>query len=150
MTTIGRAARASGVPVETIRYYERAGVIPAPPRSGSGRRVYGESHIARLRLIRHCRDLGFSLADARVLLALSENETGNCDEVRAVAECHLAEVRRKIRDLRRLEAALAELVRDCRRGRADCPALRMLSDQGKAVTSGGPSASRPRRGRCPR
>jgi MerR family mercuric resistance operon transcriptional regulator len=128
MASIGKAARDSGVPVETIRYYERAGVVPGPPRSASGRRVYDSGHIARLRLIRHCRDLGFSLADARTLLALAGNHTAPCAEVKSIAEGHLAGVRRKIRDLQRLEGALADLVRDCDEGKADCPALRVLSE----------------------
>lgn len=128
MPSIGKAARDSGVAVETIRYYERIGVVPAPPRSASGRRVYGRDHIARLRLIRHCRGLGFSLSDARALLALAENDAAPCAEVAAIAEGHLAGVRQKIRDLRRLEHALNDLVRDCNDGNTGCPALRILSE----------------------
>ncbi|MFQ5565218.1 MAG: MerR family transcriptional regulator [Paracoccaceae bacterium] len=127
MPSIGEAARGSGVPVETIRYYERVGVVPGPPRSASGRRVYDAAGIARLRLIKHCRDLGFSLADARALLALSENSDAPCGEVKVIAEDHLAEVGRKIRALRDLESALAELVRECAEGNTACPALRALA-----------------------
>ncbi len=127
MPSIGEAARRSGVPVETIRYYERAGVVPGPPRSESGRRVYDPAGIARLRLIKRCRDLGFSLAGARALLALSENSDAPCGDVKAIAEGHLDEVGRKIRALRDLEAALAELVRECAEGNTACPALRALA-----------------------
>jgi MerR family mercuric resistance operon transcriptional regulator len=127
MSTIGEAARDSGVAVETIRYYERAGIVPKPPRSRTGRRVYGAPEIARLRLIRRCRDLGFPLADARALLGMAESGPAPCGEFRAVAESHLAEVRRKRDDLAALERALGELVRSCNGGpAAECPALRAL------------------------
>jgi len=127
MPSIGEAARRSGVPLETIRYYERAGVVPRPPRSESGRRVYDDAGIARLCLIKRCRDLGFSLSEARALLALSENSEAPCGDVKVIAEDHLAEVGRKIRALRDLEAALAELVRECAEGNIACPALRTLA-----------------------
>jgi MerR family mercuric resistance operon transcriptional regulator len=127
MSSIGEAARRSGVAVETIRYYERAGVVPGPQRSESGRRVYDATGIARLRLIKRCRDLGFSLADARALQALSENSDAPCGDVKEIAEGHLAEVGRKIRALRDLQAALAELVRECAVGNTACPALGVLS-----------------------
>ena len=127
MPSIGEAARRSGVPVETIRYYERAGVVPGPPRSESGRRVYDDAGIARLRLIKRCRDLGFPLADARALLALSENSSAPCGDVKVIAEGHLDQVGRKIRALRDLEAALADLARECAEGNTACPALRALA-----------------------
>jgi len=127
MPSIGEAARRSGVPVETIRYYERAGIVPGPLRSESGRRVYDTPGIARLRWIKRCRDLGFTLADARALLALSENDDAPCDEVKVIAEGHLAEVGRKIGALRDLEAALGDLVRECAEGNTACPALRALA-----------------------
>ena len=127
MPSIGEAARKSGVPVETIRYYERAGIVPGPPRSESGRRVYDAAGIARLRMIKRCRDLGFPLAGARALLALSENSDAPCADVKVIAEDHLAEVGRKIRGLRDLEAALVELVHECAEGNTACPALRVLA-----------------------
>ncbi len=127
MPSIGEAARRSGVPVETIRYYERAGIVPGPPRSESGRRVYDAAGITRLCLIKRCRDLGFPLANARALLALSENSDAPCGDVKVIAEGHLAEVGRKIRALRDLEAALSDLVRECAEGNTACPALRALA-----------------------
>ena len=127
MPSIGEAARGSGATVETIRYYERVGVVPRPPRSESGRRVYDAAGIARLGLIKRCRDLGFSLAEARALLALSENSDAPCNDVKAIAEGHLAEVGRKIGALRDLEAALGELIRECAEGNTACPALRALA-----------------------
>lgn len=128
MASIGEAARASGIAVETIRYYERAGVAPPPPRSTSGRRVYGSEDIGRLAMIRRCRDLGFSLADIRILLALAADHPAACTEVKALAEGHLAEVRRKQRDLAALERGLAELVSGCADGNRSCPALRALAE----------------------
>ena len=126
MPSIGEAARSSAVTVETIRYYERAGVVPGAQRSQSGRRVYDAAGIARLRLIKRCRDLGFSLAGARALLALSNNSDAPCGDLKTIAQGHLAEVGRKIRALRDLEAALGELVRECAEGNTACPALRAL------------------------
>jgi len=128
MASIGEAARASGIAVETIRYYERAGVVPPPPRSASGRRVYGRVEIGRLAMIRRCRDLGFTLADVRVLLALAADHPAACAEVKALAEGHLAEVRHKQRDLAALERALAGLVAGCADGNRSCPALRALAE----------------------
>ncbi len=124
---LARPARKSGVPVETIRYYERAGIVPGPPRTLSGRRVYDAAGIARLGLIKRCRDLGFPLAEARALLALSQVSDAPCGDVKVIAEDHLAEVGRKIRALRDLEAALGELVRECAEGNTACPALRALA-----------------------
>lgn len=127
MVSIGVAARQSGVSVETIRYYERVGIMPPPARTVSNRRVYDNVSVARLRLIKRCRDLGFSLPDARALLALSEADGPHCGDVKGVAEAHLAEVRDKIAALRELEGALTELVGDCAEGKADCRALKALA-----------------------
>lgn len=129
MLPIGDAARQSGVTIETIRYYEREGVVPPPDRSASGRRLYDAAGIARLRFIKRCRDLGFSLSVTKTLLELSREGDAACSEVKAVAESHRAEVRRKIADLNELEAALGELISGCAVGRKGCPALRTLVGQ---------------------
>jgi MerR family mercuric resistance operon transcriptional regulator len=128
MAYIGEAARRSGVKIETIRYYERAGIVPGPDRAESGRRIYGAPDIARLRLIKRCRDLGFSLSDARTLLALSESSGASCAEVKSIAEDHISGVREKIRNLRNLERALSELVRECAEGNTACLALQTLAE----------------------
>jgi len=127
MPTIGEAARASGLTVETIRYYERTGVVPRPPRSASGRRIYGAAEIARLRMIRSCRHLGFPLADARALLGLAGGNPDACGTVKAIAEAHLAELRRKRRELAAVERLLVELIAGCREGSESCPALETLA-----------------------
>lgn len=126
MQTIGEAARLSGVRIETIRYYERHGVVPAPGRTASGRRAYDAEAIARLRFVKRCRDLGFPLAEVRTLLGLSADTERVCGEVRQIGEGHLRHVRAKLADLARLEEALVELIDDCDEGRSGCPALRRL------------------------
>lgn len=126
MATIGEAARRSGINIETIRFYEREGIVPAPGRSTGGRRVYATDDVDRLVFVKRCRDLGFSLRDVRALLALRCAESDQCDEVRTISKRHISDVRDKIRDLRRLERALVSLVSECQEGRADCPALKGL------------------------
>lgn len=129
MLPIGDAARQSGVMIETIRYYEREGVVPPPDRSASGRRLYDAAGIARLRFIKRCRDLGFSLSVTGTLLELSQGSDAACNEVKAVAVHHRAEVRRKIADLNALDSALGELISGCSAERKTCPALRALVGQ---------------------
>jgi len=126
MATIGMAARESGIAIETIRYYERTGVVAPPPRTDSGQRDYGPAEIARLTMIRRCRDLGFPLADVRALLTMAAEKTA-CAEVKALAEGHLAEIRQKQRDLAAIEAALSELLASCAGGSCACPALDTLA-----------------------
>jgi len=127
MSSIGKAARVSGIGVETIRYYERAGIVPPPLRTASGRRVYGPAEIGRLKMIRRCRDLGFPLAEVRLLLSLAENGDAPCSEVKSIAERHLDEVRRKQQELAALERDLTALIESCAGGDTDCPALSTLA-----------------------
>jgi len=129
MFAIGEASRRSGVSVETIRYYEREGIVPRPSLSANGRRVYSDIEIGRLRFIKRCRELGFGIPDATALLEFSEGADGNCDEVHEVGTTHLASVRRKISELKRLEAALDELVANCRLGSTSCPLLEELKSE---------------------
>jgi MerR family mercuric resistance operon transcriptional regulator len=126
--TIGAISRAAGVNIETIRYYERVGVLPAPPRTASGRRAYGEQEKRILTFIRRGRELGFSLSEIRALLALGAPGDASCAEVREIASLHLAAVRSKIADLARLESLLAEAVARCTGDAAPaCPVLDILS-----------------------
>ena len=126
MQPIGEAARLSGVNIETIRYYEREGIVPNAERSASGRRQYDDTAIARLRFIRRCRDLGFPICDIRALLDLSSNATKPCHDVRVISQRHLEDVRARLADLQKLEAALEDLVQECAEVRSDCPALKQL------------------------
>ena len=120
MIAIGEAARQSGVAIETIRYYERAGIVPKPGRGANGRRAYTPEDVARLRFVRRCRDLGFSMAEARALLRLEE---GDCESVCVLTEMHLDKVRRKIAALQALEEELMALTERCTLGAARCPML---------------------------
>lgn len=126
LQTIGQAAKLSGVNIETIRYYEREGIVPAADRSTSGRRLYDDAAIARLRFIRRCRDLGFPISDVRALLDLSSNAAKHCDDVREISERHLSGVRERLADLRELEAALADHVKACADAQSECPTLKQL------------------------
>jgi MerR family transcriptional regulator, mercuric resistance operon regulatory protein len=111
--TIGELSRRSGVHIETIRYYEKIGMLPAPPRTPGGRRVYGPMETRTLTFIRRARELGFSLDEIRALLALGEPGTASCSDVCAVATCHLEAIRAKIADLKKLETLLSETVTRC-------------------------------------
>ena len=127
--SIGELSRRTRVNIETIRYYERIRILPAPPRTASGRRVYGPAESRTLTFIRRARELGFTLDEIRILLALSsENGRGTCGEVREVAARHLAEIRTKIADLRAMEQVLAETVQHCDAGElSGCPVIEALS-----------------------
>lgn len=129
MATIGEAARRSGVNIETIRYYERAGVVPRPVRTDAGRRDYSAADVRRLAFIRRCRDLGFSIADARRLAALTSDTERNCPDAQAVAETHLADIRDRVAVLREIEAELAALVERCARRVRPCPVLEKLEEE---------------------
>jgi MerR family mercuric resistance operon transcriptional regulator len=111
--SIGALSRLTGVHIETIRYYERVKMLPAPPRTEAGRRSYGQSHRRTLGFIRRARDLGFSLDEIRALLDLDGSGRASCAEVREIASRHLANVRAKLADLVRLETVLSETVGQC-------------------------------------
>ena len=123
---IGKASELSGVGIETIRYYEREGITPKPDRTAAGRRVYDSETIARLRFVKRCRELGFSIADIKELLKLSYSRDETCEEAGAIGANNLELVRNKISDLKRMEVALKELVASCRKGRKECPMLKKL------------------------
>ncbi len=126
MFAIGEASRQSGVGIETIRYYERKGIVPKPERASNNRRMYSAYDVGRLRFLRKCRDLGFSLADAKVLLNLSEGDSEDCQSVKEMAELHISNVRLKINELKRLETALNELTANCNIGNVSCPMLAQI------------------------
>lgn len=124
--TIGELARQTGASIETIRYYERIGLMPRPPRTGGGRRAYGPESLAMLNFVRRSRELGFGLDDIRELLAQRRAQPC-CASVKAIAERHLATVRGKLRDLSEMEASLAALVARCTgEPTGDCAALNAL------------------------
>ena len=125
--SIGELSKRSGVNIETIRYYERIKMLPAPPRTANGRRVYGPAERRTLAFIRRSRDLGFTLEEVRALLALGGPERASCADVHKIASAHLASVRNKLSDLVKLESILAETVAQCSdRATPDCPVLDIL------------------------
>ena len=126
---IGELARQSGSNIETIRYYERAGLLAAPQRSAGGYRLYEAADVRRLAFVRRARELGFTLDQVRALLALSEKDGRDaCTEVHDLAAGHLFEVRAKIADLRAMERVLADAVRRCAAGELPgCPIIDALS-----------------------
>lgn len=125
---IGALARRTGANIETIRYYERIGVLPPAERAGRYRR-YGPEDAARLAFIRRARALGFTLEEVRALLRLAASVGAtSCAEVRGLAAGHLADVRAKLADLRAIERTLADTVRRCDAGElAGCPLIDDLS-----------------------
>lgn len=130
--TIGVLARNAGVHVETVRYYQRRGLLSEPARPLGSVRHYGEEALRRLHFIRQCQSLGFSLDEVGELLALDDGR--HCTEASALAADRLKDVRARLARLRRIERALAELVSQCRRsrGRMRCPLIDALSS-GAAV-----------------
>ena len=127
---IGKLSRLTDVNIETIRYYERIKMIPPPPRTASGRRIYDSTHLRILAFIRRSRELGFSLDEIRALIRLGGPEKATCREVRKVAVHHLQDVQAKLADLRKLEHLLAETVAQCSGKMVpDCPVLDILDTQ---------------------
>ena len=127
--SIGKLSQQSGVNIETIRYYEKIGVMPAPGRSAGGFRIYEPDHLKRLSFVRRGRQLGFSLDEIRSLLRLVDGHGHTCAEVHALMLSHLAEIRRKIRDLRRLQRAMAEMAARCSgESVPECPIVDALFD----------------------
>lgn len=125
---IGDLSRAAGVNIETIRYYERIGVLPRPIRQVNGRRTYAEEDARRLGFIRHARDLGFDLADVRTLLALQEQPEASCEDASRIAQAQLEAVESRMRKLRSLRAELSRMVTECQKGVvAECRVIEALN-----------------------
>ena len=118
----------AGVNVQTVRYYERRGLLPEPPRSEQGHRQYGVEHVDRIRFVKRAQDLGFTLDEAEELLQLRVTPEADRADVRAKTEAKLSEVRDRIRDLRRIEQTLEELVEKCEGhgSTSECPILHAI------------------------
>ncbi|MBX9934325.1 MAG: helix-turn-helix domain-containing protein [Methylobacterium sp.] len=126
---IGALSRRTGVNIETVRYYERIGLLPAPARSEGGHRLYGGGHLMRLNFVRRARDLGFTLDEVRALLELAEKREPPCAGAREVAVSHLSDVRAKIAALRTMERVLADMVARCKEDATpECPLIEALFD----------------------
>ena len=127
--TIGRVAQLASVGVETIRFYEREGLIAVPPRATFGYRHYPQDTIARLRFIKRAKELGFSLKEIKELLSLRVSPKVTCEEVRARAEAKITNIEDKIRQLQRMRRALVRLAETCQGSGpvSECPILESLA-----------------------
>ena len=125
-------SRATGCNLETIRYYEKIGIIPAPPRAPNGYRRYDQSHLDRLKFVLRARELGFSLDEVRSLLKLVDGGAPSCADVRKLARTHLDDIRNRINDLKKIETSLSRTIAQCT-GR-DIPECAMIDAlAGKSV-----------------
>jgi len=127
--TIGTLSKQTGVNIETIRYYEKCGLMPDPPRTSGGFRIYKGLHLKRLRFIRRCRQLGFTMADIQDLLGLVDASGYTCSEVHALTLAQAEMVKQKIKDLNRLEKTLRSIASQCTGDDVpDCPIVDALLD----------------------
>jgi len=132
--SIGDLAKGTGTKVVTVRYYEQIGLLPVPSRTAGNYRTYSNEHMRRLRFIRRCRDLGFTLDQIRDLLRLSSQKNEGCAEVDRITAQHLIEIEQKISDLKRLAKELRRL-NNCCQGNgiiADCRIIEALSPSREA------------------
>ena len=132
--TIGQLAKLAQVNVETVRYYERRGLIPEPPRRESGYRQYSQEAVARLLFIKRAKELGFSLKEISDLLSLRVGPDATCGDVKRRAKRKLADIEEKLQALQRMKQALTKLAAACR-GRgptSECPILEVLESKEKA------------------
>lgn len=130
--TRSEVAERAGVTGETVRYYEQRDLIPDPPRSGGGYRLYDESYVRRIRFIGRAQELGFTLEEIKGLLELRAGREATCADVRAQAEAKIEDVEARIRDLKRIRQALSALTAACANGRgptSECPILEAMEDQ---------------------
>ena len=129
--TIGRLAKAVGVNIQTVRYYERRNLLAPTTRMPSGYRLYGDEAIRRLRSIKNAQALGFTLQEIAELLNLRVSSAARCGDVQRKALAKLAQVEAKVRDLEALAQALKDLIRACRAGQPTdrCPILKSLEDK---------------------
>lgn len=130
--TIGQLARRAGVGVETIRFYEREGLVDRPGRTPSGYRQYDAGAVRRIRFIRHARDLGFSLREIGELLSLRADPRRSCRDVREKALARVADLDARLRALRRMRRVMVRLIAACdeRRPTSECPILEALGRDG--------------------
>ncbi|WP_106640170.1 MerR family transcriptional regulator [Allosphingosinicella vermicomposti] len=133
---IGELSRATGTNVETIRYYERIGLLPAPSRTAGNYRDYSQTHLDRLNFVRHARGLGFDIADIRSLLNLAEQPDRDCGEADKIASGHLKSVEAKISRLEQLRSELKHMITQCRGGQvSECRIMEALGDHDHCSTA---------------
>jgi DNA-binding transcriptional MerR regulator len=133
--TIGQLAKGSRCKVQTIRYYEQIGLMPAPVRTEGNQRRFGRRHLERLAFIRHSRELGFSPEAIRELLGLSDDPNRSCEQADRIARVHLREVENRIVSLIALKNELKRMLRQCKHGRiADCRVIKVLADHANCLS----------------
>ncbi len=133
--SVGQLAKQADCKVETVHYYERTGLMPEPPRTEGGHRIYALSDVKRLNFIRRCRKLGFSIEQIKELLRFIDEPDHYCGEVKAMALQQAEEVQQKIDDLERLKQALYEMVAQCKGGSYsidNCPIIDALYVENQA------------------
>ena len=142
--TIGELSHQVGVPVETIRYYEREGLVPKPQRSAGNYRLYSEAQLERLSFIRHCRSLDMTLDEVRSLLAYKDAPSESCDKVNALIDSHIQQVAERIAELRRLRQQLQAMRDQCAppRDGKHCAILKELSTKSTSPEVKGRRSSR--------
>jgi len=130
--TIGWVAKEAGVNAQTVLYYERRGLLPAPSRTMNGYRVFNDASVRRIRFIKRAQELGFTLKQVMALLALQGEQNASCAEVSSMAASHLHDIEAKIHDLERMRSALVPLVEACPKKGAlkACPILDSLDGDG--------------------
>lgn len=134
MIAIGALSKRTGVNIETIRYYERTGLIPPPQRTDSGRRLYGPGDVRRLTFIRHARELGFDIASIKTMLGLQEVPEASCEKLSRIAASQLMAVESRIRRLRRLRSELTRMINECNNGKvATCRIVEILADSSSSA-----------------
>lgn len=135
---IGELAKQTNCQAETIRYYEKEGLLPVPARSESNYRLYNEKHVDRLTFIRHCRSLDMTLEEIRTLLQFRDTPEGNCGEVNALLDEHIAHVAARIAELKALEKQLRKLRCLCGQAQAvkECGILNELENEGFSLPAG--------------
>lgn len=143
---IGELAAATGIQIDTIRFYERQGLLPAPGRSDGNYRVYQREHAERLRFIRHCRALDMNLDEIRALLGFKDGPAGSCGGVNEFLDQHIAHVQERMRELRKLERDLRKIRQRCgeQRDTSQCGILSELSTVSKGRHGSAPTISRVR------
>ncbi len=134
--TTGRLAKEAGVNIDTVRYYERRGLIPKPPRKDSGYRMFREDAVKRIVFIKHAQEIGFSLQEIEELLFLKVSSKTTCREVKKRTEAKIAEVEGKIENLQRIKRALEKMADICRANKriGDCPILDTLDTEGTSLS----------------
>jgi len=125
--TIGKVAKQTNCNIETIRYYERESLLPKPPRTSGGHRLYSDAIIKRLVFIRRSRELGFTMVEIRQLLSVVDGEVISCEKVKHIAENHLLDIKTRISDLEKMQRTLVKLSRQCSGENVpECPIIEVL------------------------